>query len=195
MTQEGGSDEEIKRRLEKARAAFSKLRNIWKSSHLELKTKLKIFNSNVIAVLLYGCETWRMTKRHVTKLDVFRHKRLRRLMKIYWPMKISNEEIRMRANINTIKEQIFGRRWKFVGHVVRMDPAKHPKTASTWTPEERRSRGRPKETWWRTARLGFGSWNKATAAARDRLTWRRRASGPIPTKGYGQIMIMMTHPQ
>ena len=107
-------------RLENARAAFSKLRNIWKSSHLKLKTKLKIFNSNVIAVLLYGCETWRMTKRDATKLEVFRHKRLRRLMKIYWPMKISNGEIRKRANINIIKEQIFGRRWKFVGHVLRM---------------------------------------------------------------------------
>ncbi|KAL9954522.1 hypothetical protein ACROYT_G042072 [Oculina patagonica] len=61
VTQEGGSDEDIKSRLGKARAAFSKLRNIWKSSQLKLKTKLKIFKSNVVSVLLYGCETWRMT--------------------------------------------------------------------------------------------------------------------------------------
>ena len=50
MTQEGGSDKDIKSRLGKARAAFSKLRNIWKSSQLKLKTKLKIFKSNVIAL-------------------------------------------------------------------------------------------------------------------------------------------------
>ena len=42
VTQEGGSDQDIKRRLKKARAAFSKLRNIWKGSQLKLKTKLKI---------------------------------------------------------------------------------------------------------------------------------------------------------
>ena len=88
---------------------------------------------------------------------------------------------------------IFRRRWKFIGHVLRMDPAKHLKTASTWTPEERRSRGRPKETWSRTVKkeriaLGFGSWREATAAARDRLAWRRRVSGPIPIKGYSRMM-------
>ena len=116
-----------------------------------MKTKLKILKSNVIAVLLYGCETWRMTERDAAKLDVFLHKSLRRLMKIYWPMKISDEEIRKRANISTISKQIFWRRWKFISHALRMDPTKHPKTALTWTPEGRRSRGRPKETWQRIA--------------------------------------------
>ena len=190
MTQEGGSYEDIKGRLGKGRAAFSKLRNIWKSSQRKLKTKLKIFKSNVVAVLQYGCETWRMTKQDANKLDVFLHKSLRRIMKIYWPMKTSNEEIRNRANISTISEQIFRRRWEFVGHILRMDPSKHPKMALTWAPEGRRSRGRPKETWRRTAEkertaLGFSSWNEAAVAARDRAAWRKRVSGPIPTLGYG----------
>lgn len=64
--------------------------------------------------------------------------------RIYWPMKISNEVIRNRANISTISEQIFQWRCKFIGHVLRMDPNKHPKTALTCAPEGRRSRGRPK---------------------------------------------------
>jgi len=34
-----------------------------------MKTRLKIFKSNFVAVLLYGCETWRMTKRDANKLD------------------------------------------------------------------------------------------------------------------------------
>ena len=102
---------------------------IWNSSQLKLSTKLKIFKSNVIAVLLYGCEAWRMTKNDATKLDVFLHKNLRRLLKIYWPMKVSNEEIRNRANISAISEQIFRRRWRFIGHVLRMDANQHPKTA------------------------------------------------------------------
>ena len=56
-------------------------------------TKLKVFKSNVIAVLLYGCETWRITKNDGTKLDVFLYKNLRRLMKSYWRMKVPIEEI------------------------------------------------------------------------------------------------------
>ena len=165
VTQKGGSEEVIKSRLGKARTAFNKLRNIWWSSQLKLSTKLKIFKSNVIAVLLYGCETWRMTKNDATKLDVFLHKNLRRLMKIYWPMKVPNEEIRKRATISFISEQIFRRRWRFIGHVLRMDANQHPKTALTWAPEGKRSRGRARETWRRTAEkertaLGFASWSE-----------------------------------
>ena len=79
-------------RFGKARTEFNKLRNIWKSRQMKLNTKLKIFKSNIVAVLLYGCEKRRMTKNDATKLDVFLHKNLRRIMKIYWPLKVSNEE-------------------------------------------------------------------------------------------------------
>lgn len=183
MTQKGGSEEDIRSRLGKARAAFSKLRNIWKSSQLKLNTKLKIFKSNVVAVLLYGCETWRMTKSDETKLDVFLHKSLRRLMKIYWPMKVSNKEIHNRANISPISEQIFRRRWKFIGHILRMDANQHPKTALSWAPEGKRRPGRPRETWRRTVEkergtLEFKSWSEAAVVARDRVAWRRRLSSP-----------------
>ena len=150
MTEKGGSEEDIKSRQGKARTAFNKLGNIWKSNELKLNTKLKIFKSNVIAVLLYGCETWRMTKNDASKLDVFLHKNLRRLMKIYWPMKVSNEEIRNWANL-TISEQIYRRRWRFIGHILRMDANQHPKTAFTWDPEGKRIRGRPREARRRTA--------------------------------------------
>jgi len=62
-----------------------------------------------------------------------------------------------------------------------MEPNEHPKTALTWALEGRRSRGRPKDPWQRTAEkqrtaLGLGSWNKATVAARDSVTLQRRGS-------------------
>ena len=115
-------------------------------------------------------------------------KNLRRLMKIYWPMKVSNEEIHNRANISTISEQtpvIFRQRWRFIDHVLRMDANQHPKTASTWAPEGRRSHGRPRETWHRTAEkertaLGFASWSEESVVARDRMAWYRRISSPFP---------------
>ena len=87
MTQRGGPEEDIKSRLGKTRAAFSKLRNIWKSGQLKLNTKLKIFNTNVIAVILYGRETWRMTKNNAIKLGAFLQKNLRGL-KMSWPMEV-----------------------------------------------------------------------------------------------------------
>ena len=118
-----------------------------------------------------------MTKRDATKLDVFLHKSLRRLMEIYWPMKISNKEIRKRAtSAPSVSKSSGGVGSSLV-------------TFSEWiqiAPEGRRNRGRPKENSRRTTEkeitaLGFGSWSEATVAARDRVAWQRRVSSPIHT--------------
>ena len=61
-----------------------------KTSKANLKKPKKHSIFKVIASLLYGCETWRMTKTGATKLDIFLYKRLRRLMKIYWPSHENN---------------------------------------------------------------------------------------------------------
>ena len=112
ITKHGGAADDIKCRLGKARGAFNKLVKIWRSGQLSKNTKIRIFKSNVIAVLLYGCETWRITKRDERKLDTFLHKCLRRILGIYWPMRVSNEEVWRRARTCTISEQTRRRRWR-----------------------------------------------------------------------------------
>ena len=107
--------------------------------------KIRIFKSNVIAVLLYGCESWRMAKGDEAKLDTFQHKWLRRLLKIYWPMRVSNEEVRKRANTDIISDLVRKRRLTLIGHVLRMDNTCLPRVALTWAPEGKRKRGRPKK--------------------------------------------------
>ena len=44
-------------RLGKAQPVFCNLKNIWRNSQLSINTKLRIFRSSVLAVLLYGCKT------------------------------------------------------------------------------------------------------------------------------------------
>ena len=57
ITKHRGAEDDIKNRLGKATGAFNKLAKIWRSGQLSKNTKIRIFKSNVIAVLLYGCET------------------------------------------------------------------------------------------------------------------------------------------
>ena len=57
----GGTEQDIRRRLEKARSAFHRISKVWKTGEFHLRTKMRIFTLNIIAILLYGCETWRMT--------------------------------------------------------------------------------------------------------------------------------------
>ena len=188
VTTTGGTGEDISARLGKAQAIFCNLKNIWSNSQLSINTKLRIFRSSVLTVLLYGCETWRMIKSDETKLNVFLHKCLRRILKIYWSMKVTNEEIRSRTNMEEITQQIKRRRWKLIGHVLRKSATDNTRIALTWTPEGRRKRGRPKETWRRTVEkergeLGFKGWTEASSCAKNRETWRDRTEGPISLKG------------
>ena len=65
------SKSEIKERLSKAGQAFALLKNIWKSKNISLKTKLRFFKSNVLTTLLYGYESWKLTKAIGHRLDTF----------------------------------------------------------------------------------------------------------------------------
>lgn len=93
------AEDDIKSRLGKAAAAFNKLAKIWRSGQLSKNTKIRISKANVIAVLLYGCKTWRTTKKDEAKLDTFLHNHLLRVLKIYWAMRVTNEGVRRRARL------------------------------------------------------------------------------------------------
>ena len=58
----GGTEADIKAHIWKAQAALSALNKIWHSTTYSTQTKLRIFNMNVKAVLLYDCETWKNSK-------------------------------------------------------------------------------------------------------------------------------------
>ncbi|KAK2180068.1 hypothetical protein NP493_457g01049 [Ridgeia piscesae] len=66
INKHGGTAEDVKARIQKARVAFIMLRKIWRAKQIKTNTKLRIFNSNVKAVLLYGSETWRSTQKTLT---------------------------------------------------------------------------------------------------------------------------------
>ncbi|VDO58411.1 unnamed protein product [Schistosoma curassoni] len=57
IDEHGGSDTDVKAWIGKARAAYLQLKNIWNSKQLSINTKVRIFNTNVKTVLLYGAET------------------------------------------------------------------------------------------------------------------------------------------
>ena len=76
-----------------------------------------------------------MIKSEETKLNVFLHKCLRRILKIYWAIKVTNEEIRFKTNMEEITQQIKRRHRKLIGHVLRKSVNENTRIALTWTPE------------------------------------------------------------
>jgi len=47
---------------------------------------------------------------------------MRRIMKIKWQDKISNRELKERANMERLSEEVRRRRWRFIGHILRQQP-------------------------------------------------------------------------
>ncbi|XP_033115324.1 uncharacterized protein LOC117115574, partial [Anneissia japonica] len=177
VSKQGGGGDDIINRIHKARISFMKLNRIWSSHIYTLATKLRLFNTLVKSVLLYGCETWKVNQSDELKLDTFQFKCLRRILKIRWPYIVQNNVILQKTNSKKISTEIMSRRWKWLGHILRMDQNKNCYTALTWKPEGKRRVGRPKTTWRRTVEkerecLGWKSWNEARHVAYDRAGWK-----------------------
>ncbi|VDP60077.1 unnamed protein product [Schistosoma curassoni] len=96
--EQGGSDADVKVRIGKAMAASLQLNNIWNSKQLSTNIKVRIFNTNVKAVLLYGAEIWRPTTTIIKKVQVFINSCLHRILNIHWPDTISNSLLWERTN-------------------------------------------------------------------------------------------------
>ena len=95
---QGGTDADVRARIGKARAVFLQLKNVWNYKDLQLQTKIRIFNSNVKPVLLYGLQTWRTTVATTKKVQTFINSCLRRILQIRWPITLNNEDLWQRTN-------------------------------------------------------------------------------------------------
>ncbi|XP_041362130.1 uncharacterized protein LOC121378097 [Gigantopelta aegis] len=89
VTTDGNSISEVKARISKARGAFAALKNIWKTNKISNRTTIRLFKSNVLSVLLYEVESWKVTKGICQILEVFQNKCPRRILCIYWLKKKS----------------------------------------------------------------------------------------------------------
>ena len=178
----GGIEADIKRRLSLARVAFASLHKIWKSPKYSTRTKLQIFNTSVIAVLLYSSEMWRTAAADEGKLDTFQRKCLRKILKIHWPEKDLQCTPLRKSKATPLSLTIKLRRWKWICHVLRREACDNIKIALIWAPEGWRKRERPRNTWRRTVEkdreeLGWESWRAAENEARDRQGWRSMLNG------------------
>jgi len=78
----GVTEADTTARIRKAQIALSAINKIWDSTAYSTQTKLGNFNTNVKAVLLYGCETRKNSKSITAKLQVFINKCLKKVLRI-----------------------------------------------------------------------------------------------------------------
>ena len=174
----------LKPELAKQKQFFLHLKNVWSSNDLTLQTKIKIFNSNVKPVLLYGSETWKTTVATTKKVQTFINSCLRRILRIRWPITINNEDLWQRTNQRLADAEIMMRRCRWIGHTLRKPSTNITRQTLSWNPQGKRKRGRPRNSWRRDLEtdikiLGL-TWSQLERKAQDRDRLEDSCRWPIP---------------
>ena len=140
IDKKGGTDADVRTRIGKARTAYLQLRNIWSTKVVSIRTKIRLFNSNIKSVLLYGAETWRTTKNTTRKVQTFVNSCLRRILHIHWPNTISNADLWRHTNQLPAEDEIRRRRWRWIGHTLRKPANNITRQALSWNTQGKRKR-------------------------------------------------------
>ena len=93
ITLDGDCSHEIKRCLLLRRKVMTKLDSILKSRDITLPTKVQLVKTMVFPVVMYGCESWTIKKAEHQRIDAFELWCWRRLLRVTWTARRSNQSI------------------------------------------------------------------------------------------------------
>ena len=93
ITADSDCSHEIKRCLLLGRKSMTKLYSILKSRDISLLTKVHLVKAMVFPVVMYGCESWTIKKAYCWRIDAFELWGWRRLFRVPWPARRSNQSI------------------------------------------------------------------------------------------------------
>ena len=93
ITAHGGCSHEMKRHLLLGRKAMTNLDSILKSRDIILSTKVHLVKAMVFPVVMHGCECWTIKKAECRRIDAFELWCWRRLLRVPWTARRSNQSI------------------------------------------------------------------------------------------------------
>ena len=106
ITADGDCSHEIKRRLLFGRKVMTNLDSIFKSRDVTLPTKVGLVKAMVFPVVMYGCESWTVKKAECQGIDAFELWCCKRLLRVPWTTRRSNQSI-LKMFIGTHQSWVF----------------------------------------------------------------------------------------
>ena len=120
ITADGDCSHEIKRFLLLGRNVMTNLDSIFKSRDITLLTKVHLVKAMFFPVVMYGCESWTVKKAERRKIDVFELWCWRRLLRITWTARRSNQSILKEINPGEFLEGMMLKlKFQYFGHLMR----------------------------------------------------------------------------
>ena len=114
------SSGDLKRREGLAWTAFWKLEHLWRCPYISISTKIKLFNTTYVNVLLYGCESWVLSKAMESEINAFGTSCYRIVLNMKRIDRVSNAKIYDLTQTAPLVENVRTRQLRFLGHVLRM---------------------------------------------------------------------------
>ena len=143
VTKDGRSVEEIKTRIAIAKNAFNKVKHIVTNRSISISLRRRFIKSYVWSTMLYGCEAWTINKDMEKRIEAAEMWFFRRMLKISWTDRVSNDVVLHRAGTKReIMKIIRQRQLRFLGHVMRSQQLEN--VCMTGRIEGQRGRGRPR---------------------------------------------------
>ena len=180
------TENEIKRRKGLAIDAIRTKKKEFNSKRLDRKVKIRIFNTYISSIFLFNSEVWTMSSKEEQNINAFQRKLIKSyILNIFWPNKISNRELYRKTGMQPWSNIIKYRRYRWFGHVSRLDSATPAKTVLMHCLNPvKLGKGRPKTTWLSKMKgdiqNDFGmSIRQAIKAAKDRKRWRGKIKGAM----------------
>ena len=147
ITADGDCSHGIKRGLLLGRKVMTNLDSILKSRDITLPTKVHLVKAMIFPVVMYGCESWTMKKAEHRRIDAFELWCCRRLLRVPWTARRSNQSILKEISPGCSMEGLMlKRKLQYFGHLMqRVDSLK--KTLMLGGIGGRRRRGRQRMRW------------------------------------------------
>ena len=119
ITADGECSHEIKRRLLLGRKVMTNLDSILKSKDVTLPTKVCLVKAMVFPVVMYGCESWTIKKAECWRIDAFEVWCCRRLLRVPWTARRSNQSILKEISPEySLEEMMLKLKLQYIGHLM-----------------------------------------------------------------------------
>ena len=106
ITMDGDCSHEIKRHLLLGRKVMTNLDSILKSRDITLPTKVRLVKPMVFPVVMYGCGSWTIKKAEFRRIDAFELWCWRRLLRVLWSARRSNQSILKEISLGCSLEEL-----------------------------------------------------------------------------------------
>ena len=147
ITADGDCCLEIKRHLLLGRKAMTNLDSMFKSRDITLSTKVCLVKTMVFPIVMYGCENWTIKKAECQRIDGFDLWCWRRLLRVPWTAKRSNQSILKEISLeNSLEGLMLKLKLQYLGHLMQKTDS-FEKTLMLGKIECWRRRGRQRMRW------------------------------------------------